>query len=239
MSQQPKGQLVSIDYTLETNFSNEDLARIQATGSKIVVAKPSDGGTPSVAWIAFHPSQCNSMEWSEEYGIYASRAALQHGALLTHISRTTIPTQDAKVYEFADGYFRPPTPGGQPGSFYALNSSENDSKYLTFGLYQNASVNGQTMKGNAISAASVLYRSTAQMTPYTTIYLWVQSEVESNTVLTVVTSPMTKVRFGSDATKFSLDYYPAKGTFIPGGSAELPPGIALEHHDPMAGLIAA
>ncbi len=77
------------------------------------------------------------------------------------------------------------------------------------------------------------------MTPYTTIYLWVQSEVESNTVLTVVTSPMTKVRFGGDATQFALDYDPTKGTFIPGKSAELPPGITLEHHDPTAGLIAA
>jgi hypothetical protein len=223
-------------YTLNTFFRDADLARFKATGSKIVVAKPSDGGHPNVAWIAFHPTQKNSMEWTEEYGIYASDVERTHGALLTQMSGTEIPTLDGKVYEYADGYFRPPAAGGEAGSFYALNSSFDPKGYLTFGLYQNATVNRKEVNGNAISAATVLYRSTAQMTPYTTIYLWVQSEVESNTVVTLITSPMTKVIFGGAVTDVSLDYDHETGKFIPADNAELPEGVALHHPEPLVGL---
>jgi hypothetical protein len=233
---------MSTAYTLNTNFSDADLARFKATGSKIVVAKPSDGGHPNVAWIVFHPSESNSMEWTEEYGIYASGVERVHGAVLTQMSSTAIPTIDGKIYEFADGFFSPPTTGGAEGSFYALNSYVNPDDhrgYLTFGLYQDAKVNTKVIKGNAISAATVLFKSTAQMTPYTTIYLWVQSEVQSNTVLTLVTSPMTKVEFGGGITEVSLDYDPEKGTFIPAASVELPEGITLDHPEPLAGLTPA
>jgi hypothetical protein len=100
---------------------------------------------------------------------------------------------------------------------------------LTFGLFPDAVVNGKPANGNAISPAPVLYNSTAQMTPFTTIYLWVQSQVQSNSVVTLVTSPMTKVTFGGATTSISLAYDSHTGTFITQGDAKLVQGLALDH----------
>lgn len=230
-----------IAYTLNTDFSKDDLTRFQTTGSKVVVAKPSDGGQPNVAWVVFRPLESNIMTWVEEYGLYASNVEITNGALIKQMSRSEFPALDGQIYQFSpSGFFSPPSPGGKPGSFYALNSYPNLPKgYLTFGLFQDATINGELAAGNAISAASVLYNSKAQMTPYTTIYLWVQSQVQSNSVLTVVTSPMTKVTFGGTITEISLAYDPDTGTFIANGNAPLGEGVTLTpSQDPLAGLTA-
>jgi hypothetical protein len=230
---------LSISCTLNTFFTKEDLVRFLASGSNIVVAKPSEGGpqgsTPNVAWVVFRPLESNTMTWTEEYGIYASNVELKNGALLTQLSRSEFPALDGKIYEFApNGTFGAPSAGGEAGSFSVLNSYDNPPrKYLTFGLCQDATVNGELAEGNAISAATVLYQSTAVMTPYTTVYLWVQSQVRSNSVLTVVTSPMTKVTFGGTTTNISLAYDPATGKFIAKAGTTLADDVALSHKIPM------
>ena len=215
-------------YTLNMHFSQEDLVRFLATGSNIVVAKPSSsGGTPNVAWVVFRPLESNTMTWVEEYGIYASTASLVNGALLTQMSRSEFPALDGRTYQFSpNGSFGPASGSGQLGSFYALNSYSGAPGYLTFGLFQDATVNNQRVAGNAISAAPVLFGSTAQMTPYTTVYLWVQSQVQSNSVVTLVTSPQTAVTFGGGVTSASLNYEPRTGQFVNKSAVE---GLTLEH----------
>jgi hypothetical protein len=225
---------MAINYTLNTSFTEQDLGRFFATGSNVVVAKPSSsGGSPDVAWVVFHPLLNNTMTWTEDYGIYASTAELVNGALLTQISRSDFPAVDGKIYPFTPaGYFGPPEAGGLPGSFYTVNLYKNDLGYLTFGLFQDAIVNNKPAAGNAISAASVLYKSKAQMTPFTTIYLWIQSQVQSNSVVTLVTSPMTKVTFGGSTTSISLAYDSDTGEFIRAANTELAEGITLDHFIP-------
>ena len=70
------------------------------------------------------------------------------------------------------------------------------------------------------------------MTPFTTIYLWVQSQVQSNSVVTLVTSPMTKVTFGGSVTHISLAYDPQTGTFISQEKAGLAEGLVLDQIAP-------
>jgi hypothetical protein len=104
--------------------------------------------------------------------------------------------------------------------------------YLTFGLFQDAVVNGAKKEGHAVSAAPVLYKSTATMTPYTTVYLWTQSQVKSNTVNTNVTAPMTRVVFGGAVSEVALKYDAESGMFVP--ADKLAEGVALEEHLPLA-----
>lgn len=220
-------------FTLNTAFTQDDLTRFLASGSNVVVAKPNAGGRPNVAWVVYRPLLENNMTWEEQYGIYASNTLLtQSGAVITQISKTSFPAADGKLYGLSSaGFFGPPSSGGTPGSFSAINEYNNlPSGLLTFGLYQNATVNGSESLGNAVSAAPVPYRSTAVMTPFTTVYLWIQSQVASSSVLTTVTSPMTKVTFGGSITDVSLSYDAESGTFIPGGRTALPEGISV-HHD--------
>ncbi|HEY3759705.1 MAG TPA: hypothetical protein VGL37_08065 [Solirubrobacteraceae bacterium] len=85
-------------YTLNTSFTAHDLSRFLMTGSNLVAAKPSaSGGAPNVAWVVYAPWEKNTMTWVEEYGIYASTASLENGALLTQMSRSEFPALDAKT----------------------------------------------------------------------------------------------------------------------------------------------
>lgn len=222
-------------YTLDTHFTQADLERFYATGTNIVVAKPNGGGAPNVAWVVFRPLIDNSMTWADEYGIYASNTNLIAGAVLNQMSRTAYPAIPAKVYELSPAaFFVGPGSNAAPGSYTAVNAFDNLSGkgYLTFGLYQRAEVNDDQYDWNAVSAASVLYASTAQITPFTTIYLWTQSSVVSNSVVTTVTSAQTIVTFGGANTQVSLRYDPTTGRFVATSAAVLSGGLALEYQDP-------
>lgn len=219
-------------FTLETAFTEQDLQRFLASGSNVVVAKPTGGGTPNVAWVVYRPLLANTMTWEEDYGIYASNADIVNGAQLTQMSQTPYPAHADATYSLNPaGFFGPPSSGGVANSYSAENEYDNLPKgYLTMGLYQDASVNGTPVQGNAVSAAPVIYQSTAVMTPFTTVYLWIQSSVVSNTVVTTVTSPMTKVTFGGSVTDVALQYDASSGIFLPvGGDEALGAGIEVDH----------
>src|ERR1700681_4464274 len=181
-------------YTLTTTFTPSDLAVLYATGTNIVVAKPSSGGNsvPNVAWIVFRPFPSNTMTWEEEYGIYCSTVAIQNGAVLSQMAQSEFPASLGKIYPMtASGFFGSGQGAGALDSYTATNQYNNlppGPGYLTFGLFQSAVVNGTTLTGNAVSAAPVIYQSQAVMTPYTTVYIWTQSQVASNTVVTTVSS---------------------------------------------------
>jgi hypothetical protein len=222
-----------VSFKLNTAFTEQDLQRFLASGSNVVVAKPNGGGAPNVAWLVYRPLIDNTITWEEQYGIYASNTDITRGgAVLNQISKSEFPAVDGKTYSLNPaGAFTAPQGTETPGSYYAVNEYNNEKGYLVFGLYQDATVNGDQAKGNAISAAPVLYLSKAEMTPFTTVYLWIQSQVVSNTVLTTVTSPMTQVTFGGSVTTVSLRYDPSKGRFISAGDSEAE-SVQLEHIEP-------
>jgi hypothetical protein len=217
-------------FNLSTEFSQQDLERFYATGTNVVVAKPNGGGLPNVAWVVYRPLLTNKVVWEEEYGIYASNTDLTNGAVITQISATPVPALENKLYVITpSGYFGPPASGGTPESYSVENDYNNLPKgYLTVGLCQNATVNGAPSGANAVSAAPVLFQSTAVITPFTTVYLWTQSSVVSNSVVTRVTSQMTKVVFGGNVTEIGLRYDSETGKFIPTAKGGVQ-GISIHH----------
>jgi hypothetical protein len=239
-------------FTLNTTFTQDALTMLNATGTNVVVAKPSIGNSaPNVAWIVFQPLPNNQLVWEEQYGIYASTQSIQNGATLTQLAATPFPAAEGLAYTLLPaGFFGPPqASGGSAGSFTALNQFNNlppsGPGFMTFGLYQNATVNGSAANGNAVSAAGVLYQSTAVMTPFTNVYIWTQSQVKSNTVVTTVTSVQTEVTFGGETTEIDLSYDPTTGQFVTIGQSskkqgglvtaagKLPAGVSLKHYMPV------
>ncbi|MGC9217658.1 hypothetical protein, partial [Acidithiobacillus sp.] len=189
-----------IEYTLDLAFSPKDLSAIAAADAQLIVAKPADNTNrkPNVAWLAFRPLENNSVSWEEIYGIYASNVAMEDGADIAK-SSVVNPAVPGKIYDLQpDGAFGPPANGGTPDSFMVRNRYANAKGYMVVGLTQDAKVGGEVVAGNAISAANVLLQNTAVMTPFTTVFVWLQSKVRSNSVCTRVTSPMTEVTFGGD-----------------------------------------
>ncbi len=218
-----------LQFSISMAFSQTDLDRFYATGTNVVVAKPAGGGTPNVAWIVYRPLMANGISWEENYGIYMSNSDVINGAELTQMSATPYPASAGTLYTMtASGSITgPQTAGGTPGSYTIANQYNNLPKgYLTSGLYQNAIVNGASVVGNAVSAAPAIFQSTAQMTPFTTVYLWTQSQVKSNTVVTTVTSAMSRVQLGGSITSAALVYDSSTGLFLPAPSEHK---ISREH----------
>jgi hypothetical protein len=201
-------------FTLKLNFTNDQLEVIAATNSKVIVAKPSNSG-PYVAWQAFDPLNANTLTWEEEYGVYASTASMTHGAELLKLSNTgTLPATSNKVYVLeSSGVISGPQDGGELNSFTLVNQYDKND-FMTVGLYQDAIVNGVLVAGNAISAAGTLLASTAVISPYTTLCVWLQSEVDSNTVVTKVASPISLLKFGGKTSEISAHYDRISGKFL-------------------------
>lgn len=207
-------------FNLKTAFTDEQLKVIYATGTNIVVAKPTGGGSPNVAWQVFKPMQANTLTWKEEYGIYASTSQVVNGAKLNQLSSVPVGAVQNKLYTLeSNATISGPASGGAPHS-YALQNQYAEKPFMTIGLFQDANVNGTEIMGNAVSAAPVLLASTAVMTPYTTVYIWLQSQIVSNTVVTNVTSPMTALKFGGGIDTIAVQYDSATGRFIPAGDGK-------------------
>jgi len=207
------------NYNLNMGFTDDQLNVLYQTGTNVVVAKPSGGGSPNVAWQVFKPMQANTLGWEEQYGIYASTAQIANGAKLTKMSSTGVGAAMDKEYTLtAAGTITGPANGGQANAFSLLNTYSGQP-YMTVGLYQDATVNGTQILDNAVSAAPVMLQATAVMTPYTIVYIWLQSQVVSNSVVTTVTSPMTQLTFGDGINSISVAYDSSSGKFLPAPGA--------------------
>jgi len=209
------------NYTLDLAIDSDSLKILKAAQLKITIAKPVGGSSPNVTWLVFDPFQGNKVEWEEQYSIYASpNQVIQNGAVITRLSETDFPANDAAYYSFdSTATFQGPfTDSGAPpsGSYKVVNNMPH-TQYpaLTFGLQQKASINGSGINPSPLNAAVVPAALNATFTPLTTVYVWLQASYTSGTVITQVNGNATIVTFGGSVTEKSLVYNPATGTFIP------------------------
>jgi len=211
-----------VSYRFNISFTNDQLEQLYATGTNVIAAKPSnEGGQPNVAWQVFKAMQSNFIEWEETYSMYASTSPVTNGEHLNQHSTAAYPCYMDKLYTLCDnGVVTGPSTGGQADRF-ALQNDFSSKDSMTFGLLQNANVNNSQVNGNGVTASPVIYKSTALMQPISTIYLWLQSGVASNTVLTVVTSPMSEFKFNSASETISVSYDSSSGHFIPDANCTL------------------
>jgi len=216
-------------YTLDLAIDASSLQILKAAGLNITIAKPVGTSSPNVTWLVFDPFQGNTITWEEQYGIYASPTPVtQNGALITRLSETSFPANDAAYYSFNSSatFAGPFTGSGAPstGSYKVVNNMPNTSyPALTFGLEQKASINGGGIASSPLNAAVVPAALSVTFTPLTTVYVWLQANYRSGTVITEVNGDAAIVTFGGPVTKKSLAYNPATGTFVPSSGAALLP----------------
>ncbi|MCM1467482.1 MAG: hypothetical protein NC086_04990 [Alistipes sp.] len=75
------------NYELEILFTEEALKAIYAAGEKIVITKEVAGSKgKSVCWVSTLPFLNNSIKWTEEYMLYASREEATNGATISKLS---------------------------------------------------------------------------------------------------------------------------------------------------------
>ncbi|NLR74227.1 hypothetical protein [Leeia aquatica] len=67
-------------YTLNIDFSAADLGTLLSAGEHVVITKIVNGSAgASVAWLTFSPQAQNTVNWSEDYTLYATTSG-EHAA---------------------------------------------------------------------------------------------------------------------------------------------------------------
>lgn len=208
------------DYTLTLNIDPVDLNYIKAAGQRLTLAKPVGSGDPNVVWLSIDPFPSTTIEWVEDYWIYASTTEVTQGATISKLSEVTPgPALDAGYYPFTPaatfGVYQK-TPSIPSGTFGANNNMPyNQYPALTFGLSQSALISKKPAERKPISATSVLSQQQILMTPFTNIYVWLQSQFASETIITKITGKSTVAKFGGGVTDIALKYDPDRGMFVP------------------------
>lgn len=148
-----------MQYTLNVSFTAQQLELIFKAGQRVMICQSDDGKTASkVTWQSFRPFQSNVMTWINQYGIYASTSTDSGGVVIEQKFTVPVGASMNQVYTLdQNGNFNA-GPGGSHDWFTANNQYKSVS-YMTFGLFQDAMVNGSTIAGNAISAEMVLLAS--------------------------------------------------------------------------------
>lgn len=213
------------NYSLTLNIAPDDLKNIKAAQQRITLAKPVGSGDPNVIWLSIDPFQSTTVEWTEDYWVFASTTAVAQGASITKLSEVTPgPALDAGYYPFTSAaVFNPfQKDASIPGGTFAANNDMPNSQYpyLTFGLSQSALINKKPAERKPISAQTVLATQQIQMTPFTTIYIWLQSQFSSETIITKIIGHTAVAKFGGGVNSMTLKYDPDRGVFVPEASSK-------------------
>lgn len=205
-------------YTLNLQIDSQSLSMMYAAGQRITLARSLANAPPNVTWIVFNPMQMNTVTWDDTYGLYASTTNIANGATIQQMSIVPPPARDAAIYPFQPSLiFGNPTPGGPPPGSYAIQNAVPPSSWpmLTFGLTQDATVNGVSTSPRPVSATPMMSQMVSTLTPTETITLWLQSSFGSSTVVTNILGPTTRVNYGGSVTSATLRYDPNRGVFVP------------------------
>jgi len=212
-----------MDFNLKLLIDSDTLPIIRDAGQRITLAKPvNSDSSPSVVWLSIDPFASTDVSWEEQYGIYASTTEVAEGATITKMSETGVGAQDGATYSFTPGaVFNGPNPGGVPRGTYGAQNDMPSSAYpvLTFGLTQNALVNQVAAQRKPLSATRVLATQFAAITPFTIVYVWLQAQFRSETIITRITGRNTKVRLGGGVNEATLKYNAELGVFVPVNSS--------------------
>lgn len=218
-------------YQLTIQLTPDQLAAFAITSSQIAIAK-SAAGKPQIVWQSLRPIEELTMTWEENYGIYATQTKMSAGAKIVSTARVKGNAVNGEEYALIkDGFFVAQENPGDPSAYYARNLFTPENDPMGFGLTQTAELagSGTVLPSNPISYALVLPESKADMTPFTTLYVWVQSLVQGGSVVTEVTGPQLAVPYGGGKNKHTLVYSKGKFEFKNG---KAPEGFEIETFEP-------
>ncbi|MGB0523078.1 MAG: hypothetical protein ACPGJS_08965 [Flammeovirgaceae bacterium] len=200
-------------YQLNIDFESSDLKTIAQAGEQVILMKQTDGGTP-VAWVSIDPFNNNTVEWEENYALYASMTEVQNGATIHKLSDTE--AKPMVVYPFtsygAMGTAKADSSLTQ-GQYAVVNNYEK-TDILTFGLAQGVQVNGTGYAYKPLNAQPVPKRQGATFIPLTEVVVFLDAKLEDGMVITEVRSRATTLTFGGNITDITVKYDSNSGLFV-------------------------
>ena len=202
-------------YKLNVNFSDTGLKSIYGAGMKLAIVKSVEGNSSvPVIWVSTLPFENNTIEWEQEYQVYASRQEIMHGATISKLSETLGITNLA--FDFKAGIFQNAHPDSAVGeNEYGIHNAMNEYPALTFGLSEAVRVNGELQKGKPINAVSILYNCTAAMSPIEKVQVFLTNDINDGVVHTREFSNSIEVIYENNDVEKSIRYDESKGIFVP------------------------
>jgi hypothetical protein len=176
---------------------------------KNVVADPLATGNLQVAWLAISPFKTNQITWEQNYYMYATTTQLQAGARISLTSTSDAALQLGPIYEFYTGTFHTSTQGA-PTTYNLLNSG---GQSLTFGLAQEATVNGTTVM-SPLNATRVGNAQNATFTPIETVSIYLSSFSNNGVVISQVAGSALVVQLTSQKPVANIGFNNKSNSFF-------------------------
>lgn len=202
------------DFELNIQFRSEDVRLIQQADQKVTLLKEVAGssGQP-VTWVTFNPFEGNTVNWTLDFGLYASNTLIQNGATIDKRS-TVDPASSGVLYPFADGTFDNPT-GDAGVNNYGIQNHYDTAQQLTFGVAQSVTANGTAFEANPLNAVPVLFNQEAIFTPIEKVTIFLQGKFDNGVILTEVQGGALTVDLTNNPSQ-AVHYDAAKGKFLAG-----------------------
>lgn len=202
-------------YELQINFTEDALKAIYAAGEKLIITKEVAGNKGrSVCWVSTLPFLKNTIKWTEEYMLYASREEAMNGATIDKLSE--VDALSELLYDFKDAIFENAHGSSSVGTNeYGLTNKMNQYNYLTFGLAQKVTVNGTGTEGRPINAVTLPYNHTATFSPIERVRVCLSNDLNNGMVITKEFSNSINVTYSGTETAKTIEYDTSRGIFVP------------------------
>lgn len=204
------------EYQLTIEFAPDDLLKIQEAGQKVAIVKGSGQyGISNVIWVAFEPLEKNVLNWTSQYGLFASSAPVRFDKVLQPTS-TQHNAEPGITYPFENGSFSPPESKSSPKNYSVENRMPDN---LTFGLVQTVELNGETHGSSLVSASRIPTRSDEEFMPAERVFLFLMENAETGMMILTNRSQGLEVKLTSkreqvvhyDGEEGEFDTGPLKG----------------------------
>ena len=168
------------NFKLSIQFDPFGLHTLHSTGQKVILVREfmySDENL--VVWIAFDPFQYNTLQWSDEYSIYASTVPIQAGKIV--YMATSMAANPGSIYIYNQTGFTEQTNKLAPDQF-GIENNDSTINLLTVGLAQRIDINDGVQTVRPQNATYVPYSQKGIFQPLDRLLVFNASQLSDGSI---------------------------------------------------------
>jgi hypothetical protein len=207
-------------YSLFLIIDQDDLEAIYSAQENLIIAKVVDSpnNTPNIAWLSFHPLEANTVEWTEQYAIYAQLMQSE----FTETSYSPYPAERGVCYPMTNDGFQAPVDCLVPVPQDSYGGINQNQSAFTFGLAQSSPHFSD--QPSPINAEIIPANQQVVFTPTLAVWVWLQSGLaagapvnfeQSKGIPAQATSAPAVIKLTPSAPSATLRYNSSIGKFVP------------------------
>lgn len=198
-------------YTLNLTFDAAGLNTLTQAGQQVAIVKsPLADRLHPVIWLAFHPELNNTVNWAENYEVYASNTIVAPGH--TIVTSSVLAASAGNTYNFAGGQFDPNAEADLGPTEYGVFNGDSNFRMLTTGLMQQASGTIGTQL-SPLNASITPYNNTALFEPIVKLWVFTYAGANNGKVISSVTDQAVELDFTETLTH-AIKYDAGSNQFV-------------------------